>query len=148
MDFGNFKIQKFTKSDLDSIFRQRICEYYYPRAVLDTALLSEYWFIVCGDELTGNQEEGWESLAPLGQLSVSFSVFREPLKNAVRRLLLYPWTTSSKHPSQSLTRKDVEWLGSPRFDIPITLQAADSFTARTTTCTRHFSSKLATYSEP
>lgn len=131
MDFGDFKIQKHTKGDLDSIFRQRICKYYYPRAVLDTAVLSEYWFIVCDDELAGDEEEGWESIGPLGQLSVSFSVFREPLKNAVRRLLLYPWATSSGHPSQSLTRKGAEWWeGTPRFSIPFTLLASDSLTAR------------------
>jgi hypothetical protein len=45
MDFGTFRIQKFTRAELSSILQNRINQVFFPWAVLDVDQLAAYWFI-------------------------------------------------------------------------------------------------------
>lgn len=45
MDFGKFKIQKFSKAELDELLDQEVCRAFYPYAVVDTGKLCLFWHI-------------------------------------------------------------------------------------------------------
>lgn len=45
IDFENFRIQRFSKTELDDLFDNQINHVFYPYAELDTSKLSGFWFI-------------------------------------------------------------------------------------------------------
>ena len=46
VDCGAFKIQKFTKDELDILTEKKINDVFYPFARMDTNILSQYWLLV------------------------------------------------------------------------------------------------------
>jgi hypothetical protein len=45
IEFDGFEICRFTKSELDDIFETEMCSLFYPYAVVDTELLSRFWYL-------------------------------------------------------------------------------------------------------
>jgi len=46
LDFGFFRIQKFTKEELDELIDRKTREVFYPKSLLDTDFMSQFWFVV------------------------------------------------------------------------------------------------------
>ena len=49
MDFGSFKIRRFSALELDTVFNRTINEIFYPFAIIDSKRLQDYWFICVTD---------------------------------------------------------------------------------------------------
>lgn len=45
IDFGNFRIKRFSRDDLDAVLGNSINEIFYPRAALEIEEIEDYWFI-------------------------------------------------------------------------------------------------------
>jgi hypothetical protein len=110
IDFGTFKIQRFTKEELDDLCQNQINRVFYPEAIWNSESLSHFWFI---------KEE--ESKLKIDKQFVSDSVLRlmkkpVPVRSEfpdqkIRQLLLFDWNSSKD--------QNREWEG---FSIPIVLR--------------------------
>lgn len=52
MNYGDFRIGKFTKIELENIFNNETNRIFYPEAFFDTTILLDYWFITVEDSET------------------------------------------------------------------------------------------------
>ena len=124
MEFDGFKIQTFNKSELDDLLKQRVCRLFYPWASVDTEELASYWFLVCEDE--GELSLGW-NLDWNAKVEVGYSPFSGALKQAFRRLILYPWSDNFTRGVQVLTAKKPDpWNGPFLFSAPFVLSVSES----------------------
>ncbi len=124
MEFDGFKIQTFKKSELDDLLKQPVCKLFYPWAAVDTEELACYWFLVCEDE--AELSLGW-NLDWSAKVEVGYSPFSGALKQAFRRLVLYPWSDQFTRGVQLLTAKKPDpWSGPFLFSAPFVLSVSKS----------------------
>lgn len=45
VDFGSFQIRKYTRKELDALVRNDVNQIFYPDAVINSNILSKYWFV-------------------------------------------------------------------------------------------------------
>ena len=124
MDFEDFQIRRFAAEELNELLKQRICQLFYPWAVVNTSRLAPYWFLVCAEEKTPEGPGDWQWSA---DIEMRYSPFSGRLKQAFRRLILYRWKDPFTEHSQLLIPKRVDpWAGPFQFCIPFTFAISDS----------------------
>lgn len=117
-----FRIERFSKTELDSIFKTSLNNIFYPWAVIDTAALSRYWFVVVKEQ---------RSIPPLGritfpksfgQVNISYSPY-PTLEQAFQRLVLFDWQPDYGRYEKPEER--AEWQGWLGFKIPFVIRLTD-----------------------
>lgn len=112
IDFGKFKIQRFSKDELNVLLEQEVCEAFYPYAVVDTEKLSSCWHII-----TESMEQGSnDDLGNLGftlNVEDAFRVQRTFPDRTLQLLALFDWGNASEPPSPDKKDLDLWHLGLP-----------------------------------
>jgi hypothetical protein len=122
--FRTFTIQKFGKAQLDHIFDVTLNELYLPWAVIDTATLSNYWFIVVKENrpIRSLGNPGID-LRSFGKVDINYSPF-PVLEKAFQRLVLFDWQPDySRHKKPGERPEWQGWLG---FKIPFVIRLSDN----------------------
>lgn len=127
LEFGAYKIQRFSTKELDELLANDIRRAYYPSAVIDTDLLAEYHFLVA----TGTVE-----VRPLFDLASVFDVrvkhvysnLPESIERAMYPLVLHNWVNRfARTPggARPVKREDDDRTILPQ--IPFAISHADYF---------------------
>ena len=122
--FRTFTIQKFNKAQLDHIFDVTLNELYFPWAVIDTATLSNYWFIVVKENrpIRSLGNPGID-LRSFGKVDINYSPF-PVLEKAFQRLVLFDWQPDYSRRKKPGERPEWQsWLG---FKIPFAIRLSDN----------------------
>jgi len=119
IDFGNFKIQRFSKEELDALVDNQLNHIFYPFAELGTDILSHYWFI---------REESSENIKGIDYvIPISFDeVFRVPRNfpdRVIQLLALFDWEEVGIGGYQD---KFDEHAGWEAFSTPIAIGITDN----------------------
>lgn len=122
--FQTFTIKKFSKEQLNHIFDVTLNELYFPQAVIDTATLSAYWFVVVKERRPirplGNIAV---DLGSIGKVDISYSPF-PVLEKAFQRLALFDWQPDyGRHKKPEERPQWQGWLG---FKIPFVIRLSDN----------------------
>ena len=133
LDFGAFRVTKFSKQELSKITESDTREIFYPDSTLDMRLLSQYWWLVV-------RERGEPGYA--GQCLSIKSDFREQpverfyrefpssVQHALQSLVLYDWSCdqiSSADPKdigRYLPGGQVAWF---RFSLPSSCDLGEAY---------------------
>lgn len=122
--FQTFTIKKFSKEQLDRIFDVTLNELYFPQAVIDTAMLSAYWFVVVKERRPIRPlGKIAVNLGSIGKVDISYSPF-PVLEKTFQRLALFDW-----QPDYGRRRKPgerPEWHGWLGFNIPFVIRVSDN----------------------
>jgi len=104
IDFDKFKIQKFSKAEMDALLDQEVCEAFYPYAVVDTKTLSLFWHII--EEC--NEKKDKENLKVInrGTIDDIFRVKRSFPDRTLQLLALFDWGNASARLSPEEQRRD------------------------------------------
>lgn len=117
-----FEIRTFSKAELDSLLDISVRQLFYPWAVIDTSVLSDYWFIVVREKRPilpiGKINI---DLASVGKVSVQYSPY-PPLERAIQRLVFFDWQPDY---TRGKSEKE-EWQGWLGFHIPFVLKVSDN----------------------
>jgi virulence-associated protein VapD len=117
-----FEIRTFSKAELDSLLDISVRQLFYPWAVIDTSVLSDYWFIVVREKKPifpiGKINI---DLASVGKVSIQYSPYH-PLERAIQRLALFDWQPDYTRGNS----KKEEWQGWLGFHIPFVLKVSDN----------------------
>jgi hypothetical protein len=118
-----FDIKKFTEAELDQYFEISLCEVFYPWAVVDTATLSGYWFIVMTERRPINPLGRIDAnLGEVGKVRARYSPFPE-IERAIHALALANWQPDwTRHDD---TKGQAEWKGWLGFRVPFLLRHSD-----------------------
>lgn len=116
IDLGKFKIQRFSKEELDNLVDNQLNHIFYPRAELGTGKLSLCWFI---------REERYEKKqrVDFGRIDFDFSwnehfrVSRTFPDQVIQLLALFDWKADWDESSCQID-EDMGWLG---FSTPVSL---------------------------
>src|SRR5262249_34073406 len=121
LDFGIFRIQKFTKDELDELIDSKIRKTFYPDTCLNTEFVSQYWFIVeenlTEHGLATKSEITWGSLA----------VQRNLPDRAIQLLSQHEWTPDWVQ--EDFDEEDRFWMG---FRVPFSFRVSDDVFGRPT----------------
>jgi hypothetical protein len=114
IDFGHFQIKKYSKEELDSLTNNRIRSTFYPYTIINTELLSQYWFTVV------NCEDAMKRIVATkldidisGRIKREYSSFPPVIELLLYEIVLFEWEESSHN-------KHDEWFFP--FNIPLVLQ--------------------------
>ena len=108
IDFGDFKIQKFSKDELDALLDQEVCEAFYPHAVVDTSMLSCFWHIT--EECVEPKAKENLRVIELGfTWEETFRVQRTFPDGTLQLLALFDWGNASTHSSPE-RKKEAFWF--------------------------------------
>jgi hypothetical protein len=113
IDFGSFKIAYSSPRLLDEILDQRTRSWFYRWALIPTADLSAYWWILAPET---------QPIPPIGNITVDLSTLNRvprlysnyelPIERALESLVLYRWIPD--------WNDEDHWTG---FEIPFALRA-------------------------
>ena len=133
LKFSGFDIRKFDRNELDEIVGNDVNRVFHPHAVVDTAVLQEYWFIVV------KAEEEVPRLRPplltiskeaLGFVSPKYTRFPPEIERVLERLVLFDWL---EKPQKEIPQKEQKpqkacWpYGLPfGFETPFVLRVDDN----------------------
>ena len=87
IDFGNFKIQRFSKEELDALVDNQLNHIFYPFAELGTDILSHYWFI---REESSENIKGIDYVIPISFDEITL-VPRNFPDRVIQLLALFDW---------------------------------------------------------
>lgn len=108
IDFGEFKIQKFSKDVLDILLDQEVCEAFYPHAVVDTETFSEVWHII--EECVESKAKENLRIIELGfTWEDTFRVQRTFPDRTLQLLALFDWGNASTRTSAK-RKEEVFWF--------------------------------------
>jgi hypothetical protein len=113
VDFRGFKIQRFSREELDDVVENTLNHIFYPDAELDTRKLSHYWFVV--------QEDPKKTLIRGSLKDLAFRVRAEFPNRPIQLLALFDWKPWFKSSSEKI-QEDVGWQG---FSIPFSITISD-----------------------
>lgn len=120
IDFRKFKIQRFSKKELDNLFDNKLSHIFYPYAELDTDKLSHYWFI--REEREEKKQRVNFNIINIGiTYNEIFRVSRTFPDRIIQLLALFDWGANKKRTSDKYD-EDIGWLG---FSIPISICITD-----------------------
>jgi len=122
IDFRTFKIQRFSKAQLDELIDNKINHIFYPYAELDTTKLCHYWFIL--EEIYEEKQKEHLFEIELDESWEDFSRSPRTFPNRVLQILsLFDWDFDWERKGVIKT-DDIEsgWLG---FSIPVSLCIID-----------------------
>lgn len=90
-DFERFRIRRYSKDELDILLNQAINKNFYPYSVVDTYLLSQYWFICIEEEYIIEDElnVNWDEVGKARFRSIDFD--EKKIEFALKTLSLYKW---------------------------------------------------------
>lgn len=118
IDFGKFKIQNFSKSELDKLVDNELNQIFYPYAVLDTKELQNCWFIVDKSYKTYPKIDEWPEKA----LDESLLVSRTFPDRTIQLLSLFEWGNKSLTSGDDNDDKIFGWL---KFSVPWSFHISD-----------------------
>jgi len=139
MDFGTFRVRRFSLRELEAKFRNRINKLFYPYAAFTQErleLLSQYWFVEA-EKFGDVSAMGWLRIPVSPSSRVVFTGYAErictdypePIELALRELCLFDWAASDrkyhheKHVKESVVSdKEDEfelWL---KFKVPFVIE--------------------------
>lgn len=116
IDLGKFKIQNFSKSELDKLVDNELNQIFYPHAELDTKDLQNYWFIVEKSNKTYPKIDEWSEIDLSDE---SFLVSRTFPDRTIQLLSLFKWENRSSVP------KDEMLFGWLNFSVPWSFHISD-----------------------
>jgi len=119
IDFGTFRIERFSKAELDELVGNQVNSIFYPYARLDTDKLCYYWFIK--EESYERRKKGGFFLIHIGDWDDFFRVSRTFPDRTIQLLALFDWETKWVAKTDDI-KQDTGWL---RFSTPITLNVTD-----------------------
>lgn len=119
IDFGTFRIQRFSKAELDELVDNQVNSIFYPYARLDTDKLCHYWFIK--EEKYEKRKKGDFFLIHIGDWDDFFRVSRTFPDRTIQLLALFDWETKWIAKTDDI-KQDTGWL---RFSTSITLNVTD-----------------------
>ena len=123
-----FFIKKFTKAELDQLFETSLCEAFYPWAVVDTAILCDYLFIVMTEQRPISPLGRINAnLAEIGKVRARYSPF-PAIERALQTLALVDWQPDWTRNDDKKGR--AEWKGWLGFRIPFLLRHSDNLLDR------------------
>lgn len=91
IDFGKFKIQSFSKNELDRLVDNPLNQFFYPYAVLNTKDLQNCWFIVEKSYKTYQKIDDWSEIIWDESLLVS----RTFPDRTIQQISLFEWENKS-----------------------------------------------------
>lgn len=119
-----FAIQQFSKAQLDHIFDVELNKLCFPWAVIDTAALSAYWFVVIKEHRAIKPlGKILSDFGSIGKVGIKYSPF-PVLENALQRLALFDWQPDYGRSRESSERP--EWQGWLGFKIPFVIRISDN----------------------
>lgn len=118
IDFGTFRIQRFSKEELDNLFDNQINNIFYPNAELDSKKLREFWFII---EESFKEESKLEIEILDLNLAESTKISRNFPDQVVQLLSLYDWERLQQHSDDM--KEDLGWGA---FTLPISFHITDN----------------------
>jgi hypothetical protein len=117
LEFGTFRIQKFSKRELDELIDQDTRETFYPDARLNTDLASDYWFVVEKSTTDhGLSVMGKHAGLPFAPMEVK----RKLPDRVIQLLALHEWTP--KWIQEDWTGDERFWMG---FTVPFSFTVND-----------------------
>ena len=118
IDFGKFKIQKFSKSELDKLVDNQLNQAFYPYAELDTKELQNFWFIVEKSYITYPKIDEWSEI----NLDESLLVSRTFPDKTIQLLSLFEWENKSLMSGDDNDDMILGWL---KFSVPWSFHISD-----------------------
>jgi hypothetical protein len=114
IDFGHFQVKKYSKEELDSFTNNRIRSTFYPYTIINTELLSQYWFTVvnCEDPMKRIVATKLD-IDISGHIKREYSSFPPVIELLLYEIVLFEW-------EESPPNKHDEWFFP--FNIPLVLQ--------------------------
>ncbi len=91
MDFGSFKIRRFSVLELDTVFNRTINEIFYPFAIIDSKRLQDYWFICVTDNEIFTEYYFDLDLNKVNIVKFDHSNFTKPVELALKKFSLFDW---------------------------------------------------------
>ncbi|MBI3895484.1 MAG: hypothetical protein HY313_06095 [Acidobacteria bacterium] len=127
LDCGTFRIQRFSKEELDHILRNRVKRVFYPEAYVDLEKISHYWFICVTENVSVTGK--------LGMFTIFIPVGRKPALDsvalAIKHLMLYTWEPSGailsiQREDQTVGFLTQDGIVPPRPRFPLVISTWDS----------------------
>jgi hypothetical protein len=121
MDFGQFKIKKFTIKELNEIFQNRINKIFYTNAFIDAEQIEEYWFL-CFSKSIPAPEIGLIHLEDaegmdVCHVDIEYANYPAEILPFLKSLSLFDWGSDwLKEYKRQIKDIEVGWL---RFNIPL-----------------------------
>lgn len=118
MEFGEFKISRLLKADLESIFQNRTRALFYKWAQMPTDELSGYWWLMVEEsERTPLIGKHVVDLSAVGRTAWSYTCHPDPVETALHTLVLHSWLPDWGADDM------FDWSG---FEIPFVLRVDDN----------------------
>ena len=136
LDFGSFRVMKFSEQELITITENDTREIFYPESTLDTRLLSQYWWLVVSEksepDYAGQHLVLTADLFRRVPVERHYGHFPSAVERVLKTLVLYDWDYD-RHAISDADRTDVgrytlngqkdRWFG---FDLPFVLRSGGS----------------------
>jgi hypothetical protein len=130
MEFGQFKIQKFTVNELEKILNNKVNKLFYPRAYLKMEQLKEleeYWFIYFTKEypVRGYKGNKWKikSDQEVTHINIEYANLPIEIMPFVKILSLFDWQADSLKKSKRAI--DSIETSAIKFKIPFVIETDD-----------------------
>jgi hypothetical protein len=93
LDFGRFRIKKFSEEEVNKIFENDVNEAFYPQAKVDAKGLASYHCLEVSSvyRIETPGAEFLEGFSGSRKLGPKFTTFPEPLEQPLSKLVLYDW---------------------------------------------------------
>ena len=119
VDFGMFKIKKYTKEELDEEFMNSTNRLFYPQNEIDTKILRWYWILSVSS--TVKYDPWWQvEYEDSSSIISNKTNYPKPVEEALRILTLFRWESISFKESEG---DDISWS---EFDFPFIIKITDN----------------------
>lgn len=121
LDFGAFRLQSFSRTQLEGLFQTAVNRVFYEWALTDVGILPNYWFLTL--TTTAERTRTFLNFADIDKVTPTFTSFRA-IEEALLPLVSFPWQADlwrGRPPHEQL-----DWHG---FRIPFLLVVDDNFLA-------------------
>lgn len=127
IELVGYQICRYSKNELDCLLKQSVSGVFYPRAVVDTAILSDYWFVSIKRPGRSGILSGRDLLYHQGRVKVEYSTFPPEFESVMRQLVLYDWRDPYLVDSDTKRKKGfAKYEEFPRFWVPFVIEINDS----------------------
>lgn len=129
LEFGDFKIRRFSRAELEEIFQNDLNRIFYPWAVADLDRLVDFWCIDVQESVPLihplDAPLGWD-FSP--SVRKEFSAFPPAVVDVLKRLVMFDWQTGwqdepTTYHGQHQWEPGHGWL---RFNVPCVLKISDN----------------------
>ena len=129
LDFGSFRIQKYSQRELSAITENETRELFYMESTLDIGLLSQYWWIVANFKTKSHYPgPSFNFPKPNDSVERHFSRFPPRIERILQTLVLYDWDKRGHLKRGDIQRYIVDknrprWFG---FSLPFIIRCGGS----------------------